>query len=64
MTKKEKARTISAWNEIEEALTSLNQLNDDEISSRIKAIRVRLVVALDLLGEHFTDEEAQAHTGY
>ena len=64
MTKREKAKTISAWNEIEEALTSLTQLNDDEILSCLDAIKMRLTVALDLLGEHFTDNEAQAHIGY
>jgi len=64
MTNKEKNDIISAWNEIEESIQNLDvSINAKTICKADKAIleytQKRLKKALELLGEHFTDDEAQ-----
>ena len=64
MTKREKENIISAWNETEETLESLNTLDNEEIISCLDALKTRLTIAVDLLGELFTDEEAKNQIGH
>ena len=64
MIKQEKQDIISAWDEVEEAHCSLDSLSNEDIIECIPSIKQRLKNAMGLLGEYFTDEEAQAHTGY
>lgn len=56
MTADETKDIILAWNEVEEAHCSLNELNDEEVISCLDAIKKRLRVAMDLLGKYFTDK--------
>ena len=48
---------VAAWNEIEEAETSLTQLNDSEIIENKEAINKRLNKALNWLGKYITEED-------
>lgn len=54
----EKQDVISAWNEIEEVLQNFDLSKSDFNSCKDASIE-RLKRALELLGDHFTDEEAQ-----
>ena len=66
-----KNQIIYCWNEVEESLQSVQHLthnlvslSDDEkqeMDDYCNAIISRLRDVLEVLGEHFTDEEAQAH---
>lgn len=57
---RQKEAMISAWNEIEEALTSSGLLEIKKFQQGyFEAIQERLQIALDTLGEHFSDTEAQ-----
>jgi hypothetical protein len=48
---------IASWNEINEALTSLEQLTEEEIRECWECIIQRLENAQNLLGKYVSDEE-------
>lgn len=68
MTKKEKQNIITAWNEIEEAQQSFKHLiellNGVAEEAFMKALNDRLNKALDILGNYFTNDEAQHFLDY
>lgn len=57
MTSNEKQDIISAWNEIEEVLQNFN-LNTKGFAETKAVSEARLKEAMELLGLHFTDQEA------
>jgi hypothetical protein len=48
---------ISTWNEVEEAITSMNELTDEELIANKKAILDRLHNSLYLLGRYVKDDD-------
>jgi hypothetical protein len=48
---------ISAWNEVEEVVTDFNDFDKDELHWNRESMKKRLIRALDILGEHFTDDD-------
>lgn len=51
---------IFSWNEIEEVMQNIDYLQDcpiEEKDSILNASKKRLQLAMEILGEHFTDEE-------
>ena len=48
---------IAAWNEAEEAHTSLQELSDEEIIKNKKAIKERLEKVLYWLGKYVSDDD-------
>lgn len=58
MTINEKRSVISAWNQIEEVLQNFD-LNAKDFNATRAVSESRLKEAMELLGDHFTDEEAQ-----
>lgn len=64
MTKQEKEDIISAWNEVETVQTELSHWNgrcDSSYYSMFSDWEQRLQRTLDLLGDYFTDNEAENH---
>ena len=57
--KKIKRDIISAWNEIEEVALDLKELDDKGLKECRSIMLERLQLAMDLLGEYFSDDEAQ-----
>ena len=48
---------ITSWNEVNEALTSLEQLTNDEIIECLSSIKQRLEYAQNWLGKYVSDGE-------
>ena len=48
---------ISTWNEVEEAITSMNELTDEELIANKKVILDRLHNSLYLLGRYVKDDD-------
>ena len=48
-----------AWNEVEETITSLTDLPDEDIITLKETLLMRLRSALGLLGKYVTDEDLQ-----
>jgi hypothetical protein len=48
---------IASWNEVEEALTSLTELNDDELIENKEAIITRLKNSLHWLGKYVSEDD-------
>ena len=57
MTNKQKTDVLFAWNEVEETITSLNELSDVELINNREALRERLNIALELLGNYVTEND-------
>ena len=57
--KKIKRDIISAWNEVEEVLFDLQHLDAVDLDDCKPCMMERLETALNLLGEYFSDDEAQ-----
>ena len=54
-----KINLTRSWNEVEETLTSLNELTDAELISNRESIKDRLKTVLFLLGEHITEKDVE-----
>jgi hypothetical protein len=48
---------IATWNEVEEALTSLTELNNEEIIQNKEAIKTRLKNSLHWLGKYVSEDD-------
>lgn len=48
---------IASWNEVEEALCSLNELTDSEIIENKDAIKSRLKNTLECLGKYVSEDD-------
>lgn len=53
----EKKDIITAWNEVEEVVTNLNGFSDEELLEHKGIIKQRLELAINVLGEHFSDDD-------
>lgn len=54
-----KENVCAAWNQVEEALTSFNELTDDELIECRESIKTRLKVALQLIIPYVSDEDGK-----
>ena len=57
MNKELKNDLITSWNEVNEALTSLEQLNNEEILECLPAIKNRLYKAQYWLGKYVSEKD-------
>jgi uncharacterized membrane-anchored protein YjiN (DUF445 family) len=48
---------IATWNEVEETLTSLNELTDDELIENKEALKERMKNALHWLGKYVSEDD-------
>ena len=53
-----KSEIIQAWNEVEEVIGDFRTFTDKELIENKKAMSNRLEIARDILGSHFTEEDA------